>query len=38
MKKLFSMMVLTLTFAAVAGTVTPQDLPYPVCFPCSSRI
>jgi hypothetical protein len=37
MKKFFSMMVLTLTFAAVAGTVAPQDLPYPPCFPCSTR-
>jgi len=37
MKKLFAMLVLTMTFAAVAATVTPQDLPYPTCLPCSSR-
>ena len=35
MKKLFATLVLTLTFAAVAGSVTPKDLPVPECFPCS---
>jgi hypothetical protein len=36
MKKLLAMMVLTLTFAAVAGTSAPKDLPMPDCFPCAS--
>jgi hypothetical protein len=33
MKKLFAMLVLTLTFAAVAGSA--KDLPAPCCFPCA---
>jgi hypothetical protein len=33
MKKIFAMLVLTLTFAAVAGSA--KDLPVPCCFPCS---
>lgn len=32
MKKLFAMLVLALTFAAVAGSA--KDLPPPCCFPC----
>jgi hypothetical protein len=36
MKKLFAMLVLTLTFAAVAGSAAPKDLPAPGCLPCSS--
>ncbi len=36
MKKLFAMIVLTLTFAAVAGSAAPKDMPIPNCFPCSS--
>lgn len=36
MKKLLAMLVLTLTFAAVSGTQAPNDMPMPVCFPCSS--
>jgi len=36
MKKLFAMMVLTLTLAAVTGSATPRkDLPTPECFPCT---
>jgi hypothetical protein len=36
MKKLFAMIVLTLTFAAVAGSAAPtKDLPVPECFPCA---
>jgi hypothetical protein len=38
MKKLFAMLALTLTFAAVAGTASPKkDLPIPGCYPCSVR-
>jgi hypothetical protein len=33
MKKLFAMLVLTLTFAAVAGSA--KDLPAPCCYPCT---
>jgi hypothetical protein len=37
MKKLYAMMILTLTLAATAGSATPKkDLPTPECFPCSS--
>lgn len=36
MKKLYAMLVLTLTFAAVAGSATPKkDLPTPECYPCT---
>jgi hypothetical protein len=37
MKKLFAMLVLTLTFAAVAGSAVPKDLPLPGCLPCGQR-
>lgn len=33
MKKFFAMLVLTLTFAAVAGSA--KDLPAPQCLPCT---
>lgn len=36
MKKLLAMIALTLTFAAVAGSATPKDMPPPNCFPCAS--
>jgi hypothetical protein len=36
MKKLFAALLLTLTFGAIVGTSTPQDLPTPLCYPCSS--
>jgi hypothetical protein len=37
MKKIFAMIALTLTFAAVAGSVAPQtDMPIPNCYPCAS--
>ncbi len=36
MKKVFAMLVLTLTFAAVAGTSAPKDMPSPQCYPCAS--
>jgi hypothetical protein len=32
MKKFFSMLFLTVTFAAVAGTA--KDMPTPQCYPC----
>jgi hypothetical protein len=36
MKKLFAMMALVLTFAAVAGAAAPtRDLPMPGCLPCT---
>ena len=34
MKKLFAMLALTFTFAMVAGSAAPKDLPTPECFPC----
>jgi hypothetical protein len=38
MKKIFAMLALTMTFAAVAGSAAPKkDLPTPICYPCSSR-
>jgi hypothetical protein len=36
MKKLFAMIALTLTFAAVAGAAAPKDMPTPNCYPCCS--
>jgi len=36
MKKLLAMIALTLTFAAVAGSAAPRDMPTPNCFPCAS--
>jgi hypothetical protein len=35
MKKFFAMLVLTLTFAAVAGSAAQKDLPTPECYPCT---
>jgi hypothetical protein len=34
MKKLFAMIFLTLTFAAVASAV-PPCMPIPTCYPCT---
>jgi hypothetical protein len=36
MKKLLAMLALTLTFAAVAGSAAPKDMPFPNCLPCAS--
>jgi hypothetical protein len=36
MKKIFAMIALTLTFAAVAGSAAPKDMPVPNCLPCGS--
>lgn len=36
MKKLFAMLLLSLTFAAVAGSTATKELPMPTCLPCSS--
>jgi hypothetical protein len=36
MKKIFAMIALTLTLAAVAGSPAPKDLPIPNCYPCGS--
>jgi hypothetical protein len=40
MKKIFAMIALTLTFAAVAASAAPSALPpcmpIPNCFPCAS--
>jgi hypothetical protein len=37
MKKIFAMIALTLTFAAVAGSAAPKmDMPVPNCYPCVS--
>jgi hypothetical protein len=36
MKKLFAMLALALTFAAVAGSQeSKKDLPLPKCYPCT---
>lgn len=36
MKKIFAMIALTLTLAAIAGSTAPKDLPIPNCYPCGS--
>jgi len=36
MKKIFAMLALALTFAAVAGSQQPKkDAPMPKCYPCT---
>jgi hypothetical protein len=35
MKKFFAMLILTLTFAAIAGA-EPPCMPLPGCLPCSN--
>jgi hypothetical protein len=36
MKKALAMIALTLTFAVVAGSAAPKDMPIPTCYPCAS--
>lgn len=34
MKKVLAMLALAMTFAAVAGSAAPKDVPFPGCYPC----